>query len=257
VTAVTRNSPSLHRSGDGEVVVLLHCLGVDRRFWDGTVKGLADKYELITYDLPGHGSTQVAKSAYTIADLSDQLFSLLSRAEAGPVCLVGASLGGLIAQHFAATHPEQTRRLVLVDTTPSYTAEWKSNLSKRAEQARAQGTASLIEGVINAWFTKDFVSLEPPAVKYVRAALKNTSGESYALAVEALISAQLKPLARSIRAKTLVLCGDQDASFFLDSAEWLSRNIDDATLKWLSPASHACVLEREEDFIITLRGFLP
>src|SRR5471032_3302358 len=99
------------REGSGPPLVLLHCLGVDHRFWD-FAKPLADEFTLYRYDLPGHGASAVPSAGYSIADLSGQLAALLKEPKTGRVHLAGVSLGGLIAQHFAATHPEQVDRLV-------------------------------------------------------------------------------------------------------------------------------------------------
>src|ERR1700726_4735021 len=67
-----------HRTGSGPPVVLLHCLGVDHRFWD-FADGLADEFALLRYDLPGHGATPVPAAPYDIGDLSKQLAGLFRR----------------------------------------------------------------------------------------------------------------------------------------------------------------------------------
>ena len=61
----------LHRSGRGTPLVMLHCLGITRHLWD-CLGGLADSYELISYDLPGHGETPVPAAPYGIEELSAQ-----------------------------------------------------------------------------------------------------------------------------------------------------------------------------------------
>src|SRR5215203_2553398 len=94
----------VHASGSGPPLVLLHCLGVDHRFWD-FAKPLEDQYRLLRYDLPGHGSTPVPASPYDIEDLSRQLRDVLQQADVAKTHLAGISLGGLVAQHFAATYP--------------------------------------------------------------------------------------------------------------------------------------------------------
>lgn len=45
----------LHRTGSGRPLMLLHCLGVDHKFWDFAAP-LAGKFALLRYDLPGHGT---------------------------------------------------------------------------------------------------------------------------------------------------------------------------------------------------------
>ena len=177
--------PKLHSSGSGPALVLLHCLGVDHQFWDFATE-LERDHTLVRYDLPGHGATPVPDASYTIEDLSAQLRRLLREAGIRKADVAGISLGGLIAQHFAAANPEMVDRLVLIDTTPRYVDEMRRMWGVRAKTAREQGVAALIDGLLKIWFSDDAVARNAPAVHYVRSALARSSGEGYALACEAL-----------------------------------------------------------------------
>lgn len=92
----------LHRTGSGPALVLLHCLGMTRRLWDPLLP-LADNYTLITYDFPGHGETPPPAAPYGVEDLSNQLAAVLRTNAITKAHVGGLSLGGLVAQHFAAT----------------------------------------------------------------------------------------------------------------------------------------------------------
>ena len=106
-----------HRLGAGPPLVLLHALGATRAMWHG-LAGLSAHFELIAYDLPGHGDTPAPPVAYEIEDLADQLATLLTRLDLPRVHLAGSSLGGMVAQAFAATYPGRVDRMVLCDTSP-------------------------------------------------------------------------------------------------------------------------------------------
>jgi 3-oxoadipate enol-lactonase len=250
------SSIRVHRRGTGPAVVLLHCLGVDHGLWDLAAAGLADSFTLLSYDFPGHGATPVPSRAYGIEDLSNQLNQVLAREGVARAHIAGISLGGLVAQHFAATNPDRVDRLVLIDTTPRYVEEARRMWVERARAARTAGVASLIDGLLKIWFTDGFVAANPPAVRYVRDCFTRASGEGYALACEALGAADLRPLAPSIKAPTLVLCGDDELPPFKDAARWLQENIGRAQLQWLSPARHASILERPQQFAERARSFL-
>jgi pimeloyl-ACP methyl ester carboxylesterase len=81
--------------------------------WDG-LAGLSARFALYSYDFPGDG----LPGAFEIDDLSEQLAGVLTRAAIARTHIVGSSLGGMIAQVFAAAYPERVDRLVLCDTTP-------------------------------------------------------------------------------------------------------------------------------------------
>ena len=75
-------------------------------------------------------------------------------------------------------------------------------------------------------------------------------------ACEALAAADLRPLLPQIKARTLVVCGNEDVPDFLEAARLLEREIAGARLVWLSPARHASPLEQPEQFVEQLGAFL-
>ena len=143
---------SIHRKGSGAPLVLLHCLGVDYRLWDIAAAGLERDFTLVSYDFPGHGETALSPRGYGVEDLSAQLAALFEREGIARAHVGGISLGGLVAQHFAATYPERVDRLMLLDTTPRYTDEMRRMWVVRAQQARTQGVASLLDSLLPVWF---------------------------------------------------------------------------------------------------------
>jgi 3-oxoadipate enol-lactonase len=246
---------TLHRDGSGPPLVLLHCLGVDHRFWDFAAP-LGRDFSLLRYDLPGHGASAVPGAAYGIAELSAQLGEVLAANGIARAHVAGISLGGLIAQHFAATRPELTDRLILIDTTPRYTDELRRMWDERAATARAAGVAPMVAALLAIWFSADSIAREDAGVRYVRETLARCPGEGYALACEALKAADLRALAPSIAARTLVVCGDDDIPSFLDAARWLAATIPSAELAWIKGAKHASVLECPDEARRLMRTFL-
>jgi 3-oxoadipate enol-lactonase len=243
------------REGNGEPLMLLHCLGVDHRFWD-FARPLGTDFTLYRYDLPGHGISIVPNAAYTIADLSDQVAAVMEKHGVARASVAGISLGGLIAQHLAASRPERVSRLILIDTTPRYTDEMRAMWAERAAMARSKGVVVVVEALLNIWFSASALANETDGVRYVRAALTRCNGDGYALACEALALADLRGLTPHISAPTLVICGDDDIPSFLDSARWLAGHIPKAELAWIAGARHASVLEKPEEALRLIRAFL-
>src|SRR6185437_14196576 len=195
-TTFDARAVALHRTGNGPPLVLLHCLGVDHRLWPLALGDMERERRLLAYDFPGHGESPVPPVPYGIANLSAQLASVLDCAGIARATIAGISLGGLVAQDFAASFPTRVDRLVLMDTTAHYTEELRTMWAVRAEQARKDGVTSLVPGLLEIWFTKDFAAQNPPAVRYVRDTLERCSGEGYARACEALAAADLRGLDR-------------------------------------------------------------
>lgn len=101
----------------GRVAVLVHGFSVPSYIWDSTYHALSSAgHRVIRYDLFGRGWSDRPDGAYDGAFFDAQLGELLDslRVE-GPVDLFGLSFGGFVAAHFASTHPQRVRTLVLVD----------------------------------------------------------------------------------------------------------------------------------------------
>ena len=256
MTQLSATDVQVHRGGRGPALVMLHCLGVDHRFWDAATAALEQTQTVLRYDFPGHHEAPVPEGSFSIADLSAQLRDVLDREGLAPASVAGISLGGLVAQHFAATYPERTERIVLCDTTPRYTDTMRGAWHERAETARTRGVAAMTDALLNVWFTPAFVAADPPPVRYVRNCFARVSGEGYAKACEALAAADLRALLPRIAAPTLVVCGDEDVPDFLVAARELESTIPHARLEWLAPARHAAPLEQGEQFLRAARGFL-
>ena len=102
--------------GAGDDLVLVHGFGANRAFWRLTVvPRLARHFRVLTYDLRGHGLSDMPRRGYTSRHMADDLAGLLEALEVPRADVVGHSFGGAVALHLAARQPGRVRRLVLAD----------------------------------------------------------------------------------------------------------------------------------------------
>jgi 3-oxoadipate enol-lactonase len=236
--------PEVHDVGRGSPVVLLHCLGVDRGMWTPIVSALQTNFRVISYDLPGHGRSAVPQKSYGIAELADQLAEIFRARQLKRAHVVGMSLGGLVAQEFAARYPALLDRLALIDTTPQYTPLLKQKWVERAAIARNRGVGPMVDEVLLIWFTPEYLAANGPVVRWVRDTLTSCSGEGYALACEALESADLRELVKLIQAPTLIMLGAGDLPPFHEAAAWLQSQIAGSQVELIPDARHAAPLQQ-------------
>lgn len=103
--------------GKGDDVVLIHGLGANRAFWHFNVLlPLGRKYRVTIYDLRGHGYSTMPSSGYTSADMAEDLHHLLNHIGIQKAHLIGHSLGGVIALHYAALYPKRVSSLIVADS---------------------------------------------------------------------------------------------------------------------------------------------
>ena len=251
------NSPiKLYIKGKGHPLVLIHPLGLDHRIWDYCVGDLAEHRTLITFDLPGHGLSPVPDNNYSIEDISKSLLESLSLAHIDKADFLGLSIGGMILQHFASVNASMVDKLILVDTTFKYSKDWQLNWTERARISREKGLESMLEKLLEAFFTPEYLNKGSADIDYCREVISRMSGEGYALACEALSRCNLEKSVNSITSETLILCGDQDNDLFKDATLWLAQNIPNSQYEWLSPAQHLSPLECKVDFLKVVRTFL-
>ena len=97
------------------VVLLLHGFGSSLQTWDAWGQGLANEYRMVRLDIAGFGLTGPAEPG----DYSDEadvqhLLAVVDQLGLPRMTVVGHSMGGRLAWHFAAAHPQRVDKLVLI-----------------------------------------------------------------------------------------------------------------------------------------------
>lgn len=244
----------LVESGAGPPVVFIHPLGADHTFWD-PVRTRLHGLRMIAYDLPGHGVNPGCDPHPDLRLWADDLHAVLHQAGHDRVGLVGCSLGGLVAQHFAAGYPDKTAGLVLIDTTTHYGEVMQAEWQRRAAVARAEGLHALVEQTMQSWFTEEFQS--HPLALSTRERFCRTDPDGYAVACELLRAADTTGLLAAISAPSLIMCGRHDAEPFLEATTELSAALSGAPVHWLERSKHAGAVEEADQAVAALSTFLP
>lgn len=103
--------------GEGYPLVFIHGGWVNHEMWEPQVEHFSKHYEVITYDVRGHGQTGGStKKKYSVELWADDLKALLDALSIKKSVICGLSLGGLIAQAYAVKYPDNLRALILADT---------------------------------------------------------------------------------------------------------------------------------------------
>lgn len=101
--------------GSGDLVVLLHGLASNCRFWDLAAPLLTRNFTVLALDQRGHGATGKPDSGYDFATIADDLLGFLQVIGVERPLIVGHSWGGNVALELATRHPSVPRALCLVD----------------------------------------------------------------------------------------------------------------------------------------------
>ncbi len=126
------------RVGEGPAVLCLHGIGggiesfrsqLDDAAGAGRIGGAPcsgsqtpglEGLQLIAWNMPGYGRSEEGLWPPTFESLSASLGTFIENLDFGSVCLVGHSIGGMLALEHALRRPDQVTSLVLLGTTPSF-----------------------------------------------------------------------------------------------------------------------------------------
>jgi pimeloyl-ACP methyl ester carboxylesterase len=227
--------------GAGAPVLLVMGLGSNAYGWSRTIPWLAERYEAIAFDNRGTGRSDVPEGPYSMQQMAADAAAVLDAVGRPAAHVVGASLGGMIAQRFALTHPQRVRSLVLVCTTPG---------GSRAVRAAPEVLAALLQGGAdpatvyrrNAWFLygDETRASHPERIEEDIAQRTRipTSPAGYLGQLQATTSHDTWAELPAIAAPTLVVHGDADLLIPPPNGGLLAERIPGAALVLVPGAGH-------------------
>ena len=164
-------------AGAGPAVVLLHGLGLNRHMWDPQWEALTGRFQVLRYDLMGHGDSAKPQGPYRLEQFVAQLAALMDGLELERCALVGFSFGGMIIRAFALAHPARVSALAILNSAHNRTDAERAGVLERVEQATRCGPQATVDAALARWFTADFAARRPDVLDQVR---RSDTGRSLA-----------------------------------------------------------------------------
>jgi len=241
-----------------EAVVLIHGLGLNREVWQWLVPALSDNYNVITYDLFGHGDSARPPCTPSLKMFSDQLRELLDYCEISAAAVVGFSLGGMIARRFAQDEPERVSALGILHSPHQRTKEAQAAILKRVDQARTDGPAATVEAALERWFTDDFRQTNPETMNLVRSWVLANNPAVYHTIYRVLADGidEITLPKPPIACPTIVMTGDEDFGNGPEMAQAIAAEIEGAETYILKGLRHMAIAEDPATTNLPLKGFL-
>lgn len=245
-------------SGRGEPLVMLHGWGMHSGIWSDTAMQLAEHFQVHCVDLPGHGASSPLKS-FTLDGVAEQL----ARQFVQPVAVLGWSLGGQIALHWAAREPQKIKRLMLVTSTPCFANrdDWTFGMPQETLQLFA---ADLEKN--HAATLRRFLALQVRGSEGERellAVLRETlfsRGEPQLEALRAglniLQDADQRGELQNIKQPTLLIAGERDKLTPPQASHYMAQTMPNASMVEIKGAAHAPFLSHRHEFVAQVLSFL-
>jgi len=254
----TRISYDRFGKADGFPVVMIPGLGSDSRNWAMQRLAFGRKFRCFAIDNRGTGASDRPDPPYSIQRMADDVAAVLDEEGVERAHIMGASMGGVIAQMFAIERPERVAGLVLACTACRHHewrrelfAEWAAAVREHGMQAMAE---SGLEWLVGPRLRRRFGLW----INILARMLMQIDPEVFAAQVEALLEfpdSTRIALAR-ITAPTLVITGSQDALTPVGDAEELAEVVPNVRLAIISRAAHGVMVETPNAFNDTVLEFL-
>jgi 3-oxoadipate enol-lactonase len=243
---------------DGEPLLMIQGLGADARGWLMQRAAFRSRYRCIMFDNRGTGASDKPPGPYSMPLMADDACRVLDAAGFESAHVMGASMGGALAQILAVLQPDRVRSLVLACTAcrnPAWRRElleeWIAVATARGMRAYAHDNVRWLVGPRSLRrFAPLFDVLGPLAISapahgfvaQTRAILDVDDGVSEALA--------------SLTVPTLVIVGSQDILTPVADAEEIAELIPGAELVVIRGAAHGLMVEAFRPFNRAVLEFL-
>jgi len=253
-------------------------LGVDMRGWMFQVQHFSKKYKVYLIDNRGVGKTDKPSTPFTTEDMAKDIYYVMQKENVEKANFVGASMGGMILQKFAALFPDKVENLVLACTLAKLTDHEKElikkgfkfikgidvdvnneeiikNLLLQTIEADPERIFNFLsKNIFDPVFfeqNKDFI------INFFKDYLKDGfSVSGFMKQVWAILNHDSTEDLPKITARTLVITGDADKMVPPEKSLFIHQKIKNSQLKMIKGGSHAFMFERYEEFNHEIEKFI-
>jgi len=244
------------QSGQGPGLLLLHSLLTELTVFDGVLSPLAEKRRVTRINLPGFGRSSPVKLE-SVADHADHVARVIDALDLPRTTDVfGNGFGAFVALELAAGHGARFGRLIVADTLAAFPDAARAPFRGMAERVSAGGMAAVLDTAIGRMFPPGFVERHPATIAARKAALGAVDPQCFARACLALAQLDLSQHLKSIKNRTLVLCGALDQTTPPALARALAEGIAGARYHEIPGSGHCPMLEQPEALVQLMKEFL-
>jgi 3-oxoadipate enol-lactonase len=235
---------------DGTPVLLIGGLGMNARGWALQRGAFGRRHRCIAIDNRGTGYSDVPPGPYDLVRMATDAVEVLDDAGIERAHVVGASMGGVIAQIIGVMHADRVQSLVLACTACRHHTWRRELLAEWAELVTKNGMQALTDDGMR-WLIGPRLQRRFGVFMNVLArVLVQTKPAAFAAQVGAILAMpdEMRNELHTIAAPTLVITGSQDTLTPLGDAEEMAELISGSRLYVLRGAAHGLMAEAPNAF---------
>jgi 3-oxoadipate enol-lactonase len=242
----------------GEPVLMIQGLGTDKTGWTIQRLAFAPHHRVVAFDNRGVGRSDKPFGRYTLDEMADDAIAVLDAAGIESAHVMGASMGGAIAQLIALRHPQRVRSMILVCTACQNHPWRRELLNEWAAIANERGTAEMAKRAAHWVMAGRSIRRFWPAVGWFGPLAVSLPAHAFTSQVRAILDApeELADRLGTLDVPTLVVVGSQDILTPRGDSEELAERIPGAELVVISGAAHGLMIEHATTFNRVVLDFL-
>jgi pimeloyl-ACP methyl ester carboxylesterase len=238
--------------GSGDPVLLISGLAADHTAWAQQTAFLERRYRVIVFDNPGIGRTEGPRGPYSTRQLAGVAAGLLRHLGLDHAHVVGASLGGAVAQQLALERPELVRSLSLHGTWARSDRYLQALMRSWQAAARVLSRLDLCRQLWLFTFTVWWFNDRPEALEELERDVAADPGlqrpDQFCDQVEACLAHDVLDRLGEIEAPTYLSVGDRDILTPAHHAYAIKQRLSSARLRVWQKMGHAPFWEIPDEF---------
>lgn len=148
-------------AGEGPALLLIHQSSSSMEEFAALIPYLVNKYQLIIFDLPGHGLSSDPSSEPGVEEFTDVALAVVKHLNIEKCSVLGHHGGALMTMNFAFRFPERTEKVILSGTSGLKSEEEKKEFSKNLASKKKVELDKKGESLLLAW--QRYVAYMPEA----------------------------------------------------------------------------------------------
>jgi pimeloyl-ACP methyl ester carboxylesterase len=239
-------------------VVCLHGLGGGTHYFSAFGASLAHRNRIVAIDLPGSGLSPLPPAAtFTFDEAADLVVALAGREQWTRVCLVGHSMGTIVALEVIRRAPDLAAALIAVGGLPEPLPGARQRLSTRIDEIRRDGIAGHGTRVVAVNVARRTQRERPDLTGLLAKLFDQQSADAYTATAQALAQWQARPLPPLDDVRCLAVTGDEDLYAPPEAVRDFARELPAGTrVVTLPDCGHLPFLEQPGAFSDTVGSFL-
>lgn len=230
-------------SSNGPKMVLIHGLFLNSESWKFQLPDFESEFNILRFDLRGHGRTTKSKKRFTIRNYVDDLQALLNHLNwINDLYLVGHSLGGIVAMAYGVINPSPIKKMVVADSFCFVSQEAVTDVLGRINSSKLEQFAKGIS-------IRGLIPYNQQTAEFVAKLVTDHMTKKDCLqATMASAGIHICENLKSLNFPVLVLVGKKDITCPVWASEMIHEWLPQSELVIIPDAGHLTIFDHPKEF---------